>query len=115
MIMQPPCVKVHQLTRSAFFQLAQTPFLSNADQIQRAVADRKAGHYRLVAEVATDDLDLAYQLTNSIDCSWWENPGVVQHFEGEGCRSTSVGDVLEKSDGALYVVCTFGFAAMPVT
>jgi hypothetical protein len=33
------------------------------------------GHYHKVATVATDDLDSAYQLTNSIHDGWWNNHG----------------------------------------
>jgi hypothetical protein len=66
----------------------------------------------LVAEVDTHKLDQAYFLTNTIDTPWWENEGVK--FLGspdhgmKGCRSTSVGDVMER-DGAFHAVHNFGF------
>ena len=31
-------------------------------------------------------------LTNSIDNAWWKNDDVTPMFDGDGCRSTSVGD-----------------------
>ena len=55
--------------------------------------------YALVATVQTGDPDVAYAQTNSVDSSWWNNQGVVPNFIGEGCRSTSVGDVLVMQSG----------------
>ena len=34
----------------------------------------------------------AFMLTNSIDDAWWNNKDVTPMFDGDGCRSTSVGD-----------------------
>ena len=42
----------------------------------------------------TDKLETAFNLTNTIDSSWWENEGVTPMFSDEGCRSTSVGDMV---------------------
>lgn len=67
-----------------------------------------AADLSLVAEVNTDNLNTAYRDTNTIDQYWWENQGVTRKFEGEGCRSTSVGDVMEK-DGEFFVVAMCGF------
>ena len=39
-------------------------------------------------------LDKAFMLTNSIDDAWWNNEEVTKMFGGEGCRSTSVGDMV---------------------
>ena len=36
----------------------------------------------------------AFMLTNSIDDAWWNNEEVTKMFGGEGCRSTSVGDMV---------------------
>ena len=55
--------------------------------------------YVRVATVATDDIDCAYQFTNTIDKYWWDNAGVTSHFPGKGCRSTSVGDILVTPNG----------------
>ena len=56
--------------------------------------------YTRVATVDTDDIDCAYEFTNTIDKCWWENAGVTPHFSGKGCRSTSVGDILLTREGA---------------
>ena len=42
-----------------------------------------------------EKLELAFKLTNNIDCGWWENEEVTPMFQDkEGCRSTSVGDMV---------------------
>jgi hypothetical protein len=67
------------------------------------------GNYQHVADVATDDRDRAYRLTNSVDGAWYEaeaEPADVRvrpRFAGMGCRSTSVGDVLVCPDGVFAV------------
>jgi len=44
--------------------------------------------YDFVATVDTDNLEVAFELTNSIDCAWWTNAKVISRFEDNGCRST---------------------------
>ena len=39
----------------------------------------------------TEKCDKAFMLTNSIDNAWWKNDDVTPMFDGDGCRSTSVG------------------------
>ena len=69
-----------------------------------------------VAELEVKELDEAYAKTNTIDRVWWENAGVVKLFEAEGCRSTSVGDVLLNLDThACHVVAHFGFEELPAS
>lgn len=58
---------------------------------------------RLVAEVASSDLDKAYELTNHINHSWTQNPGVTVINRGEVVRSTSVGDVMIDGDKCCVV------------
>jgi hypothetical protein len=41
-------------------------------------------------------VDTAYELTNHIDCAWWENEGVTR--VGPEARSTSVGDVIVRNE-----------------
>lgn len=42
-----------------------------------------------------DKLELAFKLTNSINYAWWENKEVTPvFFPEQGCRSTSVGDMV---------------------
>ena len=49
-----------------------------------------------VADVEADNVLGIFELTNSIDRGWWENPEVT--MVAEGCaRSTSVGDVIVKA------------------
>ena len=45
--------------------------------------------------------DWAFQCTNHIDRPWWENEGVTLVGEPKQ-RSTSVGDVVVRSDGKIF-------------
>ena len=65
--------------------------------------------YAHVATVKTDCKEMAYRLTNTIDKYWWKNDGVTSHFDGEGCRSTSVGDVVICPDGITYRCAGMGW------
>lgn len=79
------------------------------------------GLYRPVAEVKTRDLDAAYLHTNTIGGVWYLSSDVhpsgqkrsvemeVSEWALEGCRSTSVGDVM-LSDGQYHIVSSYGFA-----
>lgn len=66
-----------------------------------------------VAEVRTNDLQVAFRLTNTKEKDWWTYEGVSQQFSGSYCRSTSVGDVLELN-GTYYAIAPFGFAVVEV-
>lgn len=77
------------------------------------VAQVKAG-FTHVANVETPgpapryrDLEKAFQLTNSIDRHWSENPGVTTF--GPKTRSTSVGDAMLDEDGEWWRIESFGF------
>lgn len=59
-----------------------------------------------VADVDTDNLDIAFTLTNNIDIPWTENKKVIPACEN--LRSTSMGDVLIK-EGIAYLVLDTGF------
>jgi hypothetical protein len=64
-----------------------------------------------VADVFTDDLDEAFEWTNNIDTPWTKLgtlQGNLKAYVNGPCRSTSVGDVMEK-DGDLYLVLPAGF------
>lgn len=65
-----------------------------------------AGNYSLVAEVDTDDLDVAYQKTNHIDSTWTDNDLVTAI--GYEHRSSHIGDIFELGDD-LYVIASIGF------
>jgi len=65
--------------------------------------------YELVANVDTDDLDAAFQLTNTIDCPWWDNEGVEVINKA---RSTSVGDIIVSEDGSRHLCENFGWKTL---
>lgn len=59
-----------------------------------------------------DPLERAFQLTNTIDSNWYDNDKDVAFLgdSAEGCRSTSVGDVLHDTDsGKMWLVASCGF------
>jgi hypothetical protein len=70
----------------------------------------------------TESLDRAYQLTNSIHCAWTDNDKDVAFLGSpdhgmEGCRSTSVGDVLVREENGVfvtYLVVSCGFRRVEV-
>jgi hypothetical protein len=57
-----------------------------------------------VAHANTDSLDEAYQLTNHIETGWEENKKVKVVGMAKNHRSTSVGDILQDTNGAFHVV-----------
>ena len=63
----------------------------------------KIENYRLVAEVDSEDLEHIFRLTNHIENDWWENEGIKVI---EKSRSTSVGDMVELSNGKRFI-CKF--------
>jgi len=63
----------------------------------------------LVAETEADDLGIVFEKTNTIDQCWWLNPGVTRRFPAEGCRSTSVGDVVTVGDGRAFKCASSGW------
>ena len=69
--------------------------------------------YDFVATVDTDNLEVAFELTNSIDCAWWTNAKVISRFEDNGCRSTSVGDIVVLADGRVLRCENSGWSALP--
>ena len=69
--------------------------------------------YTHVADVETDDLEVAFERTNSIDNGWWENKGVAPTFPERGCRSTSVGD-LAVLNGVTYRCAITGWEEIVV-
>lgn len=59
-----------------------------------------------VADIDTDDLDEAYSLSQNVTASWACNNEVKSDLKQ--CRSTSMGDILEKA-GEYFIVDMFGF------
>ncbi len=70
-------------------------------------------HYEVVARVESEDLDQIYELTNSIFQSWVKNDKVAAR-NPEGCRSTSIGDIITLDNGKSYVVASVGFKEINV-
>lgn len=71
-------------------------FLDNPDAVLAAFPEG----FVHVADVKTDHVGLVFQLTNSIERGWWENPEVTlggAQVSLGGARSTSVGDVIVKA------------------
>ena len=54
-------------------------------------------------------IEHAFMKTNSIQDAWWNNEGVTKMFGGDGCRSTSVGDMVLLSNGDKYKVEPVGW------
>jgi hypothetical protein len=118
------------------FHAVQTRYLDEIEDVDFPA------NYVHVADVKTDDLEKAFELTNTIDHLWWQNKNVkpdwagarewalrdadvvekqykqpstaaaIRQRAGEGFRSTSVGDVLQKGN-VYYAVARFGFDPLP--
>jgi hypothetical protein len=103
------CMKVYH--KKNFRELVEHPrdnegWLKMMDAQEQAQFPRD---YTLVATVEGDDVEKAFELTNTIDHSWWENEGATALFDDSGCRSTSVGDVVVMSDGRQLECAPFGW------
>lgn len=68
------------------------------------------GMYIKVAQVQTEDLEQAFELTNHIDKDWQSNKLVTALTEK--ARSTSVGDLCVRNE-EVFVVSSIGFEKMP--
>lgn len=62
--------------------------------------------YKKIAKINTNDLNKAYELSNSIENYWGENKEVVLYEERN--RSSSIGDIFIKND-KVYFVNVLGF------
>jgi len=67
-----------------------------ADQNKMKITDMfiNGDYWDRVAEIEDTTLENAYRLTNSIDYGWWENEEVEKLFDGDGCKSTDIGDLM---------------------
>lgn len=63
--------------------------------------------YKKVAEVETESLMIAFELTNHIITNWTQN-ALVKPLNGDRHRSTSVGDLM-LHDKKLYRIEGYGF------
>jgi hypothetical protein len=59
-----------------------------------------------------EELNWAWQQTNTIDHYWGDNPSVDEMQTIGGHRSSMVGDVFELEDGQCYIVKAVGFTFM---
>ena len=91
-----------------FYDLSrEVSTLLAADQLSAIVRELVGlGGYIAVADVDTDDLDVAFRQTNHITTDWTLNRDVEALVKRP--RSSSVGDVFIH-DGTAYVVAPFGF------
>ena len=104
----PGAARRSQMSAVVYHAPDDALFCRDADEVQ---AGFEAGVYQQVAEVSTDDLDVAYELTNTISGPWWLNEKVTKRFDGKGCRSTSVGDVI-CTGGYVWAVSPVGFTKL---
>ncbi len=101
----------NRLLREAASDTIEVWHVTNPRFSEKINASDFPKNYTLVAHAHTNDLENAYQLTNSIDSNWihnaWVEPTAAVKSKG-GCRSTSVGDVMVRGDGKKFVVSNMG-------
>ena len=97
--------------------LAQNIYFMNDVDRKETILGALAQHkYKTVASPmlggsTTDILNDAYRITNSVDYAWYDNPESSPMFEGEGCRSTNIGDVIIVH-GERHYVHNYGFICL---
>jgi hypothetical protein len=67
---------------------------------------RRGDLWDYAADVDTDNLDVAWEKTNTIDHPWWHNPEVTAYHPH---RSSMVGDIFVTDDGEQHQVDRVGF------
>lgn len=101
-----------------FYKTFQSPVKAR----QMLNGEPGAGRYEKVADVevgthVTDTiaaLEFCFLFTNTAGRCWWENDHVTPTDAAKnGCRSTSVGDVIVTPDGVHYIVAPCGFEKVP--
>jgi len=83
--------------------------LHNSQILVTFVGNQPMSDFEIVANTKTDDLEIAFMLTNSIDQHWSLNCE-VKTIKPQA-RSTSVGDVLEHNS-KMFVVAATGFVEL---
>jgi len=75
----------------------------------------KNNGYIRVADIETNErdldkaLELAFAYTNSVETPWYESKNIdVTQESKNGCRSTSVGDIVQVNNRT-FVVSSYGF------
>ena len=82
----------------------------NGDWSMGIIGSRFPQGYIEVAQVNTDSLGEAFELTNHIESDWTTNKG-VQATIGDH-RSSSVGDIFVTGAGEVHLVAPMGFLKM---
>lgn len=111
-------VKVYQAQTNGDRDFRLNLDFKRGDDLVEFVKDN-LDRYTLVAQPMRTETQLgaileeAFRLTNSIDYSWYEDENTMPMFPEAwgGCRSTSVGDVIEFA-GVKYVVDGYGFKCL---
>lgn len=98
-----------QALQNTYFKAS---FHNKHDTIRAIYAGDVNGlNYEKVADVDTDELEYAFERTNSIDYYWGENEDVKEN--GSQHRSTSTGDLM-LINSKFFVVADFGFAEIAI-
>lgn len=92
---------------------------SDDKRLEYATKVFKDNRYERVADLVLGGssgaiLNEAYFLTNSVERAWYENEDImVDEKAQEGCRSTSIGDIIQIL-GETYMVAGTGFKYIEV-
>ena len=106
-------VTVRQLVRKELYR-DMTCIFDDDKRLSFVKEHFNSKNYIKVAEIELVDnverpLSLGFELTNSIENSWYKNPYIkATPYAKEGCRSTSVGDVIQMQ-GKSFMVAGCGF------
>ena len=110
-------VTIRHLPREAYRDMSC--IYDENERLQFAKEQLKNNNYVRVAEFeplndsSIDELlSIAYEITNSLQESWYlSGETVVSEIAKGGCRSTSVGDIIQIR-GASFMVDSFGFTEL---
>ena len=113
--------KLYQVKRPFFADMQELSFTEEGMQlyIKNTGFDNMYGKTQLCT-VKAQDLEEVFQKTQNIDEDGWVQNGIRGLYvligklptAGPGCRSTSVGDVIEDDTGKRFLVDTFGFTEL---
>ena len=88
---------------------------TDEEQLAQAQEMLANNEYVRVADIPMSDdlinpLDVAYKVTNSVEYPWYTDEDLdVTEEAKKGCRSTSVGDLIQ-INGRSFLVKTFGYS-----
>ena len=111
-------VKVFHNRRAFDYNFCSQHFFMDEKGLADAIGKQPITDFELVAKIDTHDLNKVFELTNSIDCAWYDNELIKVAFNKDENvskdeqtnrkRSTSISDVFEHN-GKFYAVATCGF------